>query len=85
MNNLNLPAEKMDALLKMAGQKLGKNPADLKSQIESGQLGKAISNLDPKVQGQINSLMSNPKALEAMMSNEKIRNLDNGFMGGAGK
>lgn len=82
MNNLNLPPEKMDILLKMASQKLGRDPSELKAQLENGNVNQAIGNLDPKMQGQISALLNNPQALEVMLQNEKLRNLINGFMSG---
>lgn len=82
MNNLNLSPDKMDALLKMAGQKLGKNPDDIKNQLENGGLDQVISGLDPSVQKKIGALANDPKAVEALMKNNNIQNLISGLMGG---
>lgn len=82
MGNMNLSPEKMDSLLKIAGQKLGRDPAELKTQLENGNMEQMLGKLDPKTQTQITSLMNNPKALETLLGNEKIRNMVAGFMGG---
>lgn len=82
MNNLNIPDDKMDALLKLAGQKLGKNPNDIKNQLENGNLEQVISGLDPGVQNKINALANNPNALDALMKNNGVQNLLSGLMGG---
>lgn len=82
MNNINLPDDKLNALLAMAGKKLGKDPAELKDQLESGKLDSVLGGMDPKAAGQINSLLKNPKALEAMLGNEQVRNMLGGMLGG---
>lgn len=82
MNNVNLPADKMDSLLKLAGQKLGQDPEKLKTQLEQGNLNQVISGLDPGVQSKINALANNPQALEAIMKNNNVANLLSGLMGG---
>ena len=81
MNNLNLSDDKVNALLNMAGQKLGKNPSDLKDQLQSGNIDSLMSGLDPKAASQIQNLLSNPAALEALMKNEQLRKL----LGGLGR
>lgn len=82
MNNANFPPDKMEGILKLAGQKLGKDPQELKSQLEQGNLNQVIGGLDPKVQKQINALANNPKALEAIMKNDAISSMLSGLMGG---
>lgn len=81
MNNFNLSEDKQNALLQMAAQKLGKSPAELKAQLESGNLDSLAKGMDAKSVQQINSLLNNPKALEALLANEKIR----GILSGLGK
>lgn len=82
MNNANFSSDKMEGILKLAGQKLGKDPQELKSQLEQGNLDQVIGGLDPKVQKQISTLANNPKALEAIMKNDNISNMLAGLMGG---
>lgn len=81
MNNMNLPPEKMNELLKMAGQKLGQDPSELKNKLENGDLNQIIGGLDAKTQNQIGALMNNPKALEAIMKNDKVKNMLTNLMG----
>jgi len=81
MNNLNLSDDKVNALLNMASQKLGKSPDDLKSQLQSGNLDSLMGGIDPKAASQIQNLLSNPAALEALMKNEQLRKL----LGGLGR
>ena len=65
----------MDALFKLAGQKLGKDPEELKASLQQGNVSQAIGSLDPKTQAQISSLLQNPKALEAMLGNEQVKSM----------
>lgn len=80
MNNMNLSPDTMDNLLKLAGQKLGQDPANLKAQLESGNLNQIISGLDPKVQSKISNLAGDPKAMEALLKNNNMTNLLSGLM-----
>jgi len=73
LNNFNISPDKQNALLKMAAQKLGKDPEELKSQLESGKLDSLTQNMDAKSLGQLNSLLQNPKAVETLLGNDKIR------------
>lgn len=82
MNNFGIPDDKLNALLKVAGDKLGRDPAELRAELESGKLDNVLGGLDPKAAGQINNLVQNPKAVEALLQNEKIRNLLGGLLGG---
>ena len=82
MNNFNLPDDKLNAMLQMAGQKLGRSPEQLRSELQSGKMDNVLKNLDPKTAGQIQGLLQNPKALEAMLQSDKVKNLLNGLMGG---
>jgi len=81
MTNFNMSDDKMNSLLNMAGQKLGKSPNELREQLQSGNMDALLKNLDPKSASKVQSVLSNPKALEALMQNEQIRNL----LGGMGR
>lgn len=75
MNNLNLSQDKVNALLGMAAKKLGKSPDELKKQLQSGDLNSLAQNMDANASGQINKVLNDPKALEALLQNEKIKAL----------
>ena len=81
MNNFNIPGDKMDNLLNLAGKKLGQDPAALKSQLESGNISDIMAKLDPKTREQAASVINNPAQLESLMANEKIKKLFSSFMG----
>ena len=81
-NNFNLSDDKLASLLEIAGKKLGKDPQELKKQLESGQLDNVLGSLDPKAKNQVNTLLQNPKMVETMLQNDKIRNMLGGLLGG---
>lgn len=85
MNNFNLPEDKLNQLLAIAGQKLGKDPQQLRSDLEAGKLDGVMGGLDSKTAGQVNGLLQNPKALEALLANEKIRNMLGSILGKNGQ
>lgn len=82
MNNLNLSQDNFNALLQMAGKKLGKDPEELKAQLESGNVDNLTRGLDAKSAKQLNSVLSNPKLLEAMMNSDQVKKLLSGLAGG---
>jgi hypothetical protein len=67
LNPLNLSGDKLNALLAMAGQKLGKSPGEIMAQVQSGNVEGLTGGLDPKTKARIDGLLQNPKALEAML------------------
>jgi len=71
----------MNTLLNIASKKLGKTPEQLQAELDQGKMDELVKNLDPKVAGQVNGLLKNPKALEAMMGNEKVKNMLENLMG----
>lgn len=81
MSNFNIPDEKLSAMLNMAGNKLGRDPEELRSKLQSGDVNGVLNGLDPKSAGQINNILKDPKALEAMMGNPAVKNLLNGLLG----
>lgn len=72
-----LPPEQLNSLLQMAGKQLGKNPQQLKSQLESGQVGQALNGLDPKKAAQINAILNNPAQIQQILNNPQVQNLIN--------
>ncbi len=71
-NNFNVPKNKQDELLKMAGKQLGKDPSQLKKQLESGNINDVIANLSPQQAAQVKAALSNPQVLSQLLSNPQI-------------
>ena len=82
LSNMNLSEDKLNLLLNMAGKKLGQDPAALKSKLESGNLDGITDKMSPQAKQQISSLLQNPKGLEALLADEKVKSMIAGLMGG---
>lgn len=82
LNNSNLSDTKVNALLQMAGKKLGQDPQALRQQLESGQLDNIMGSLSPQARAQMNGILGDQKKMEELMSNENVKNLLAGLMGG---
>lgn len=81
MKNFNgMPPEKLDALLKVAGQRLGKDPQTLKNQIQSGQLDQL--GVNAQQQQQIGQLLKDPQALSQFFEQPQIKQMLNQLMKG---
>ena len=80
MNNLNLSEQQMESMLKLLGQKLNKDPNELKNEVQSGKLDGIMNSVNPQVKAQIEGMANNPKAVEALLKNDKVRTLLEGFI-----
>ena len=70
---MNIPPEKLDMLLKTAGQRLGKDPQQLKNQLQSGSLeGLGI---DRNQQQQIGDLLKDPQAMAKFFEQPQIKDM----------
>jgi hypothetical protein len=75
MKKFKLPDEKVNALLGMAGKKLGKNPDALREQLQSGDINGVLGGLDKDSAAKVQGLLSDPKALENLLKNEQLQQL----------
>lgn len=75
MNNLNLSEAKKNALLKMAGNKLGTSPDALRQQLENGNLENVVNGLDDKTKAQLSGLLQNPQALNSLLGSDQVQAL----------
>lgn len=81
MNNLNgISPDKLDALLKTAGQRLGKDPQALKNQLQSGNLNGL--GVNEQQQQQIGQLLKDPQALSNFFEQPQIKQMINQLMKG---
>lgn len=67
--------EKLNDLLKMAGQKLGKDPQQLKQQLQNGKVENAINNLKPADAAKLRQILQNPQLAEQLLSTPQARQL----------
>ena len=66
-NNNGLTPAQRQALLKLAGEKLGINPNDLEQAVRNNAFDSIKKRAGPKVDG----MLSDPKALEALLNDPK--------------
>ncbi len=66
--NMNMDKKQMEALLSMAGKKLGVSPDQLKSQLENGSFDKAMSSMPPQQAQMLRQALSDPKTAEKILS-----------------
>lgn len=81
-NNFNLSPEQTQQLLKIAGQKLGADPAQLQQQLESGRLNDLLGRMNPQQSAQLNHLLQNPEALKQTLSSPAVRAMLGSLLGG---
>lgn len=80
MKNMNFSKNEIDALLRMAGQKIGKDPENLRHQMESGDINAVLEALTPGQRSQITNFMNNPQAVEQFISNPRIQEILKGLI-----
>ena len=70
---MNISPEKLDMLLKTAGQRLGKDPQTLKNQLQSGSLDGL--GIDQSQQRQIGDLLKDPQAMAKFFEQPQIKDM----------
>lgn len=68
MDTGNINEKNLEALLKIASDKLKVPPEELKSQLQSGKFDKAIANMNKNEADMFKKVMGNPKLAEKLMS-----------------
>ena len=81
MRQFQLSPSKMDALLAMAGKKMGADPKKLKQQMQDGRSDALLDALPQDKREQISALIQNPQAMEQFIQNPKVQQLLQGLMG----
>lgn len=75
----NLSQNQLDAMLKMAGSRLGVSPEALKQQLQSGKLPQGVSNT------MVSQYLSDPKKLESLLSSPQARQFLQNMMNNKGR
>ena len=71
----NISGQQADAMLAMAAKKLGKNPDELKSQLQKGDMNALTSSLDEKQKQQVASVLNDPQAMQRLMQSPQVKEL----------
>lgn len=72
-SNLNIPDEKLNALLKTVSARMGVSPDVLKQKLESGAFDKLTQSLSPKDSQTLNSALNNPMLAGMILQNPKVK------------
>lgn len=73
---MNVPNQKQyETLLKIAGQKLGTTPENLKNQIENGTFDSAVKNMNQQQAMIFKQAISDPKFAEKILSSPQAQQL----------
>lgn len=76
----NISERQLDSMLKMASQRLGRTPQELREQLQSGDLNKV--GINEQQQQQIGQLLKDPKALTQFMQQPQIKEILDNLMKG---
>lgn len=73
--NMNINPNQLDALLKIAGKKLGTTPERLKSQLESGKFDNAMGNMSQSQSEMFKKALSDPEFAKKLLSTPQAQEL----------
>lgn len=71
-----------DAMLKMASQKLGKAPEEVKTALEKGDVSSLTGTLNESDRQKVNAVLSDPEAINKILSDPKVKELLKSFESG---
>lgn len=72
--------DSLNELINAAGQKIGENPADIKSAIDSGKLDNIVKKMKPEDQKRFTEVLSNPELAKKMLQTPQAQMLIKKFM-----
>ena len=74
--------DELEALLKIAAQRLGTNPEDLKNQAATGNLNKVFSQMSPNDAAKMQQVLSDKDASNKLLSTPQAQALLQQLLGG---
>lgn len=74
--------DELEALLKIAAQRLGTNPDTLKSEAQSGELSKLLGNMSSNDAAKLQQVLSDKDAANRLLSTPQAQMLLQKLMGG---
>ncbi len=80
--NTNFSKNQINQILKMAGEKMGKTPDNLKKDVQQGNIEKALNNLNPTQAEKIKQILNNPVLANQMLNTPQARSLIEKFSKG---
>ena len=74
VREMNLSPKQIDGLLKMAGSRLGRDPQQLRRQLESGNLQQITQGMNPQQQ-QVAEILKDPQAIARFVENPQVQQM----------
>ena len=71
---MNLSPKQIDGLLKMAGSRLGRDPQQLRQQLESGNLQQITQGMNPQQQ-QVAEILKDPQAIARFVETPQVQQM----------
>ncbi len=75
VREMNLSPKQIDGLLKMAGSRLGRDPQQLRRQLESGNLQQITQGMNPQQQQQVAEILKDPQAIARFVENPQVQQM----------
>ncbi len=75
VREMNLSPKQIDGLLKMAGSRLGRDPQQLRQQLESGNLQQITQGMNPQQQQQVAEIFKDPQAIARFVENPQVQQM----------
>ena len=75
VKEMNLSPKQIDGLLKMAGSRLGRDPQQLRQQLESGNLQQITQGMNPQQQQQVAEILKDPQAIARFVENPQVQQM----------
>ena len=75
VREMNLSPKQIDGLLKMAGSRLGRDPQQLRRQLESGNLQQITQGMNPQQQHQVAEILKDPQAIARFVENPQVQQM----------
>ena len=75
VREMNLSPKQIDGLLKMAGSRLGRDPQQLRQQLESGNLQQITQGMNPQQQQQVVEILKDPQAIARFVENPQVQQM----------
>ena len=75
VREMNLSPKQIDGLLKMAGSRLGRDPQQLRQQLESGNLQQITQGMNPQQQQQVAEILKDPQAIARFVENPQVQQM----------
>ncbi len=72
---MNLSPQQLDGLLRMAGNRLGRDPQQLRQQLQNGDISQVTQGMNPQQQKQVAEILKDPQAIARFVENPQVQQM----------